>query len=184
MLIHNWRYLLLWFELNFDLLTCVKRLDIEYILRHFFSKSQSCFQWSPDPFRSHPLRDMPIVDRLCSSTLWCLCLASEADIVCITQTTIVLISSNIQQYPAWNPRRHIYWNQSYWECGHFPFDQIFRFEIPRIPCDEWNSIFLFAGLTCPRSSGSKFRSKMRNRRTEDSFTFMDYLLWGCSKTLK
>ena len=27
--------------------------------------------------------------------------------------------------------------------GRFPFDQIFRFEIPGIPCDEWNSIFRF-----------------------------------------
>ena len=27
--------------------------------------------------------------------------------------------------------------------GRFPFDQIFRFEIPGIPCDEWNSIFWF-----------------------------------------
>ena len=25
--------------------------------------------------------------------------------------------------------------------GRFPFDQIFRFEIPGIPCDEWNSNF-------------------------------------------
>ena len=25
--------------------------------------------------------------------------------------------------------------------GRFPFDQIFRFEIPVIPCDEWNSNF-------------------------------------------
>ena len=31
--------------------------------------------------------------------------------------------------------------------GSFPFDQIFRFEIPGIPWDEWNSIFRFvAGL--------------------------------------
>ena len=27
--------------------------------------------------------------------------------------------------------------------GRFPFDQIFRVEIPGIPCDEWNSIFRF-----------------------------------------
>ena len=37
--------------------------------------------------------------------------------------------------------------------GRFPFDQIFRFEIPGIPCDKWNSIFRFVvGLTNPRSS--------------------------------
>ena len=66
--------------------------------------------------------------------------------------------------------------------GRFPFDQIFRFEIPGILCDEWNSTFRFVGLTRPRSSGSKFSVKIRNQ-TEDSFTFV-YLLWGCSTTLK
>ena len=45
------------------------------------------------------------------------------------------------------------------EKGRFPFDQTFRFEIPSIPWDEWNSIFQFVGLTRPRSSGSKFRSR-------------------------
>ena len=66
--------------------------------------------------------------------------------------------------------------------GRFPFDQIFRFEIPGILCDEWNSIFRFVGLTNPRSSGSKFRAKIRDQ-TEGSFTFA-YLLWGCWTTLK
>ena len=67
--------------------------------------------------------------------------------------------------------------------GRFPFDQIFRFEIPGIPCDEWNSIFRFVGLTNPRSSGSKFRTKLRHQ-TEDYFTFV-HLLWaGYSTTLK
>ena len=46
------------------------------------------------------------------------------------------------------------------DIGRFPFDQIFRFEIPGIPCDEWNSIFRFVGLTNPRSPGSKFRAKI------------------------
>ena len=72
-----------------------------------------------------------------------------------------------------------------WEWGNlgrFPFDQIFLFEIPGILCDEWNNIFQFVGLTNPRSSGSKFRAKIRNQ-TEGSFTFV-YLLWGCSATLK
>ena len=67
-------------------------------------------------------------------------------------------------------------------AGRFPFDQIFRFEIPGILCDEWNSIFQFVGLTNPRSSGSKFRAKIRDQ-TVCSFTFV-YLLWGCSTTLK
>ena len=66
--------------------------------------------------------------------------------------------------------------------GLFPFDQIFRFEIPGILCDEWNSIFRFVGLTNPRSSGSKFRAKIRDQK-EGSFTFV-YLLWGCWTTLK
>ena len=66
--------------------------------------------------------------------------------------------------------------------GRFPFDQIFRFEIPGIPCDEWNSIFRFVGLPNPRSSGSKFRAKIRDQ-TDGSFTIFN-LLWGCSTTLK
>ena len=66
--------------------------------------------------------------------------------------------------------------------GRFPFDQIFWFEIPGIPCDEWNSIFRCVGLTNPRSSGSKFRAKIRDQ-TEYSFTFA-FLLWGCSTALK
>ena len=66
--------------------------------------------------------------------------------------------------------------------GRFPFDQIYRFEIPGISCDEWNSIFRCVGLTNPRSSGSKFRAKIRDQ-TEDSFIFA-FLLWGCSTTLK
>ena len=48
--------------------------------------------------------------------------------------------------------------------GAFPFDQIFRFEIPGIPCDEWNSIFRFVGLTRPRSSGSEFARKTKSSR--------------------
>ena len=44
--------------------------------------------------------------------------------------------------------------------GRFPFDQIFRFEIPGIPWDEWNSIFRLVGLTNPKSC-TKFRAKRR-----------------------
>ena len=50
------------------------------------------------------------------------------------------------------------------DIGRFPFDQIFRFEIPGIPCDEWNSIFRF---------------QVWRENGEDSFTFV-YLLSGCS----
>ena len=67
-------------------------------------------------------------------------------------------------------------------CGRFPFNQIFWFEIPGIPFNEWNSISWFVGLTNPRSSGSKFRAKIRDQIV-DSFTFV-YLLWGCSFNLK
>ena len=51
-----------------------------------------------------------------------------------------------------------------------------RFEIPGIPCDEWNSTFRFVvGITRPRPSGSKFRAIIRNQK-EDSFTFVYSLL--------
>ena len=67
--------------------------------------------------------------------------------------------------------------------GRFPFDQIFRFDIPVFHatilwCDQWNCIFRFVGLTRPRSSGSKFRAKIRHQANV-SFTFV-YLLWGCN----
>ena len=67
--------------------------------------------------------------------------------------------------------------------GRFPFDQIFRFEIPGVLLDEWNSIFRFVELTNPRSSGSscKFRAKIR-AQAEGSLTFVYF--WGCSTTLK
>ena len=65
--------------------------------------------------------------------------------------------------------------------GRFPFDQVFRFEIPCILCDEWNSIFRFVGITNPRS-GSKFRTKIRDQ-TEGFFASV-YLLWVFSTTLK
>ena len=35
--------------------------------------------------------------------------------------------------------RPCYYQQA--DMGRFPFDQKFRFEIPGIPCGEWNSIF-------------------------------------------
>ena len=56
----------------------------------------------------------------------------------------------------------------------FPFDQIFWFEIPSIPCDKLSSIFRFVGLTSPRSSGSKFRAKLRNR----IFVYLCFLALG------
>ena len=45
--------------------------------------------------------------------------------------------------------------------GRFPFDQIFWFKIPGIPCDEWNSIFRFVGLTRPRFQVSRENTKGR-----------------------
>ena len=50
----------------------------------------------------------------------------------------------------------------YFNEGRFPFDQIFRFEIPGIPCNEWNIVFRFVGLTRPRSSSSKFRENRKS----------------------
>ena len=35
------------------------------------------------------------------------------------------------------------------DIGHFPLDQKFRFEIPGIPCDVWNSIFWLVGQYVP-----------------------------------
>ena len=43
--------------------------------------------------------------------------------------------------------------------GRCPFDQTFRFEIPGIPCDKWNSIFRFVGLPIPRSAARKYEIK-------------------------
>jgi len=49
--------------------------------------------------------------------------------------------------------------------GAFAFGQIFRFEIPGILCDEWNTIFTLVGQMRPRSSRdlltrAKFRAKI------------------------
>ena len=48
--------------------------------------------------------------------------------------------------------------------GRFPFDQKFRFEIPGIPCDEWNSIFRLVGQHVP-----KFRAKIRNKQRGNKY---------------
>ena len=66
------------------------------------------------------------------------------------------------------------------------FDQISRFEISGIPCDEWNSIFRFVGLTRPRSSGFKFRAKIRNQTGAvlplfTCFGLLDRLRWSWNK---
>ena len=52
----------------------------------------------------------------------------------------------------------------------FPFDQIFRFEIPSIFCDEWKRVFQLVGIIRPRPSVFKFRTKIRNQ-TEVSLPF-------------
>ena len=44
-------------------------------------------------------------------------------------------------------------------------DEIFRFEIPGIPCDEWNSIFRFLGLTRPRSMAIRFQVWRENTKS-------------------
>ena len=64
--------------------------------------------------------------------------------------------------------------------GRFSFDPMFRFEIPVIPCDEWNSIFGWI---------SGFRSKIRNKQKENKrrtfyFSNLFDLLSSCVFTLK
>ena len=45
LLIHNWSFMILWFELSFDLLTCVNRLDINIDLSTEITALVSYF-WS------------------------------------------------------------------------------------------------------------------------------------------
>ena len=63
--------------------------------------------------------------------------------------------------------------------GRFPFDKIFRFEIPGIPCDEWNSIFRFLGLTRSRSMVIKFQVSRENTKSNGGLFYL-CLLAGCS----
>ena len=63
---------------------------------------------------------------------------------------------------AWGPSCFLCFT-SQGNQGRFPFDQIFQFEIPGIPCDEWNSIFRFVGLTRPRFQVSRENTKSNGR---------------------
>ena len=49
------------------------------------------------------------------------------------------------------------------ELGRFPFDQIFRFEIPGIPCDEWNSNFPVRSINQSQAIG--FQVSRENTRS-------------------
>ena len=120
-------------------------------------------------------------------------MTSAMPVQCSNQLSCEVTQLKIGQFVGlmFSCGRNVVWKKCYMKCGvlksnedkgRFPFDQIFRFEIPGILCDEWNSIFRFVGLTNPRSSCSKFRTKIRDQM-EGSFTFV-YLLWGCWTTLK
>ena len=56
------------------------------------------------------------------------------------------------------------------------FDKIFRFEIPGIPCDEWNSIFRFLELTRSRSMVIKFQVSRENTKSNGGLFYLS----GCS----
>ena len=63
-----------------------------------------------------------------------------------------------EQYAQWTDLYSCEVNYSLVNYGRFPFDQIFRFEIPGIPCDEWNSIFRFLGLNSSQLNGHQVSS--------------------------
>ena len=60
--------------------------------------------------------------------------------------------------------------------GRFPFDQIFRFKIPGILCDEWNSIFQFVGLN--QSQIIRFQVSRENTRPNGGLFYLCLLALG------
>ena len=62
--------------------------------------------------------------------------------------------------------------------GRFPFDQIFRFEILGIPCDEWNSIFRCVGLTKWQSQVIRFQVSRENTRSNAGLFYLCLLTLG------
>ena len=75
--------------------------------------------------------------------------------------------------------------------GRFPFNQIFRFEIPGIPFDGWNRIFRFVGLTRFMSMviNCKFQVSRENTKSNGglfylcllSFWLLDRRRWSWNK---
>ena len=60
--------------------------------------------------------------------------------------------------------------------GRFPFDQIFRFEIPGIPCDEWNSNFPVSSINQSQAIG--FQVSRENKRSNERLFYLCLLALG------
>ena len=54
--------------------------------------------------------------------------------------------------------------------GRFPFDQIFRFEILGIPCDEWNSNFPVRSINHSQAIG--FQVSRENTRSDRGLFYL------------
>ena len=71
--------------------------------------------------------------------------------------------------------RNNFWFFEFWltvrrESGRFPFDQIFRFEIPGIPCDEWNSNFPVRSINQSQAIG--FQVSRENTRSNGGLIYL------------
>ena len=60
--------------------------------------------------------------------------------------------------------------------GRFPFDQIFRFEIPGIPCDGWNSNFPVRPINQFQAIG--FQVSRENTRSNGGLFYLCLLALG------
>ena len=60
--------------------------------------------------------------------------------------------------------------------GRFPFDQIFRFEIPGIPCNEWNSNFPVRSINQSQAIG--FQVSRENTRSNERLFYRSLLALG------
>ena len=62
------------------------------------------------------------------------------------------------------------------ESGRFPFDQMFRFEIPGILCDEWNSNFPVRSINQSQAIG--FQVSRENTRSNERLFYLCLLALG------
>ena len=67
------------------------------------------------------------------------------------------------------------------EKGRFPFDQIFRFEIPGIPRDEWNSNFPVRSIYPPQAIG--FQVSRENTRSNGGLFYLLFTYFGVAQRL-
>ena len=67
-------------------------------------------------------------------------------------------------------------NQNRTNLGRFPFDQIFRFEIPGIPCDEWNSNFPVRSINHSQAIG--LQVSRENARSNGGLFYLCLLALG------